>query len=175
MRWNYSVTESLVNSYLALDIKDICSNSYNAANENHCAHFVSHVLNLDFGMTCRKLVSSTKRQAPGANVRVQEVFAACPEVEELNMCPTQGAALIFVSAPANFHGSPAQLRNVPKKHIGIIVNGRVWHYSNSRDQVVVQILAEFIRHYPRQTNALWIGSFPLGAQPANYGGLACHA
>lgn len=179
-----NLSESTLNTYLGLDIKDICSNSYHDASENHCAHFVSHVLGLHFGYTCREMVQSGKRLAPGANVRVHEVFAACPNVEELRECPLHGAALIFVSAPSNFRmlgssvfpgAAPVQMLNVPNKHIGFLVSGRVYHYSNSRDQVIVQILAEFIRHYPKQTNALWIGSFPARSHAIAYGGLTCSA
>ncbi len=58
-------------------IADFCGNGFTDALTNHCAHFVSHQLKPDFDMTCRKL---TGRRGEGANVRVQELFARCPEV-----------------------------------------------------------------------------------------------
>ena len=47
--------------------------------------------------------------------------------------------------------------NVPKKHIGIFINGTIWHYSNSQHKVVTQTPAEFIKHYPGQGFALFYG------------------
>ncbi|MGE3181761.1 MAG: hypothetical protein AB7N71_09030 [Phycisphaerae bacterium] len=169
------VTEHLLSSYLGRDIAEICSNSFANRRENHCAHFVSHVLDLQFGKTCRELVSRNNRFAPGANVRVQEIFARCPAVEALDHCPTRGSALIFVSEERNFQGAPMVLRNVPKKHIGILLNGNVWHYSNTRDKVVQQSVAEFFYHYPQQRNALWLGTLPPTSQPTPFQGLACRA
>lgn len=173
MSQTQSISAGLLDSYVGKDIADICSNRYGSSNINHCAHFVSHVLGLEFGMTCRQLVAQSRREAPGANVRVHEIFAECPEVQELLECPTTGAALIFVSAPGNFRGQPVAMRNVPRKHIGILFNGKVWHYSNGRDRVITQIVSDFLRHYPRQTNALWIGSLPGSASPRLFQGLAC--
>lgn len=170
---SFQITANLLNSYLGLDIREICSNEYNAADNNHCAHFVSHVLGLDFGMTCRRLVGRSHRHAPGANVRVHEIFAQCPQTEELVSCPTQGSALIFVSKSSNFTGTPTRLRNVPRKHIGILLNGTVWHYSNSRDRVITQTVSDFLYHYRRQRNALWIGALPHNARPQYYAGLQC--
>lgn len=169
------ITAQMLDSYLGLSMADICSNGYVSAAENHCAHFVCHALQLDFGVTCRQLVGRHQLQAAGANVRVQEVFARCPHVEELLACPTFGTALIFISAPGNFRGTPVALANVPKKHIGILHNGTVWHYSNSRSRVVTQTVSDFMRHYPTQTNALWLGDFPADAAPQRYAGLSCSA
>jgi len=68
------VTVQTLDSYLGKHIRDICGNGYVNDSDNHCAHFVSHVLNLKFGATCHMLGNG---KGPAANVRVQEVFGRC--------------------------------------------------------------------------------------------------
>lgn len=159
--------EQLLNSYLGKHISDICLNEYTKDSDNHCAHFVSHVLTLNFGLTCMSM--GKKKIATGANLRVHEVFARCPSVSEIISCDPNQRGLIFISAPKNFHKDKSSpnghvLRNVPKKHIGILLNGKIWHYSNSKRQVVQQTIPEFIHHYRKQANALWWGEIPAGAR-----------
>ena len=150
-----------LNSYVGHPINEICPFGYQT--DNHCAHFVSHALQLGFGYAC----------APGrvgsACVRVQELFPKCGNTREVLACPATGEGLIFVSQSSNFSGSPVQIQNVPKKHVGIVLNGKVWHYSNSKHKVVVQTVGEFLSHYPRQQNALWYGSLPTQCRPTIMG------
>jgi hypothetical protein len=157
-----------LDSWLGKSMTNICLNGYNAAGDNHCAHFVSHAINLHFGYTCRQ---HTGRQNPGANLRVHEVFAQCPNVQELRECNPAKTGLIFVSAASNFvtQAGRTVLRNIPKKHIGFLLGGNVWHYSNTQHRVVKQPMSQFLYHYPGQINALWVGSLPLGARPIYFG------
>lgn len=162
------MTVQLLNDYLGQGIRDICPHGFDAAGDNHCAHFVGHVLNLDFGLTCAAM-KGRRGAAAAANLRVHEIFARCRETREMVECPTTGEGLIFVSGERNFRqraAQPVRLRNVRKKHIGIVLNGMVWHYSNRRGRVVQQPVGEFLSHYPRQQNALWWGTFPPVARPA---------
>lgn len=154
---------STLDSYLGRSISLICPNGYDKASENHCAHFVSHALQLGFGYTC----THGRAQAGAANVRVQELFPQCQVRREIAECPTTGEGLVFVSNKANFH--PGHIDNVPKKHVGIMLNGRIWHYSNAKQKVVVQNVGEFLFHYPRQSNALWFGSLPKQCRPTAFG------
>lgn len=165
------IDNSLLNSYVGKPIEQICLNGYADHGHNHCAHFVSHVLNLDFGKTCRALVSERHRVMEGANVRVHEIFARCPRVYEFNSCPAVICGLIFVSKTTSFRTTPTgpELRNVPKKHIGIILNQNIWHYSNTRERVIVQNMAQFINHYRGQRNSLWFGEIPGSANPHPWG------
>lgn len=114
------------------------------------------MLQLEFGYTCGQ---GGKK---GRNIRVQEVFAKCPDVGKFDDRPTE-TCLVFVTKPSNVHLGSKVLDNVPKKHIGIYYNGTIWHYSNSRSRVVTQVPDEFIKHYPNQTNALFYGTFPAEA------------
>lgn len=161
------LTLDVLQSYHGQTIADICPHGFDDTTDNHCAHFVAHVLQLDFGMTCARLKGM--RDAPAAaNVRVHEIFAECPDTREILECPTTGEGLIFVSHRTNFRGAPVRMRNVPRKHVGIQLHGMVWHYSNTRDRVVSQSVGAFLEHYPRQQNALWWGRFPRVARVAAF-------
>jgi hypothetical protein len=154
-----------LNGYVGHPIKEICPHGYDRASDNHCAHFVSHVLQLGMGYTC----AQARGRVDGANIRVQELFALCTSRQEILECPTAGEGLIFVSERSNFRGSPTRIDNVPKKHVGIHLNGKVWHYSNTRHRVVTQTVGDFLFHYPRQHNALWHGSLPVQCRPTEFG------
>lgn len=126
--------------YLGKNITAICGNGYHNSGFNHCAHFVSHALGLDFEMTCGKLTGGKK---PSANVRVQEIFPQCPKVGKWSDADTSITQLIFVTHASNVRLSDKFMENVPKKHIGIFHQGMVYHYSNSQDRVVKDTPAQF--------------------------------
>ncbi|MGB7925137.1 MAG: hypothetical protein WCF57_18000 [Pyrinomonadaceae bacterium] len=125
-------------------ISDFCGSGYTGAEINHCAHFVSHVLKLQFGMSCMRL---TGRGREGANVRVHEVFAQCPEVGWLDSWSESGQVLVFVTAKDNVALGTKTMRNVPKKHIGIYDGTHIYHYGNTRDKVVKQTIPDFKRTF----------------------------
>ena len=132
-----------LNLLLDKTISDCCENGFTGSNINHCAHFVCHVIGGDFGYTCKKHTGGRK---PGANIRVQEVFAQCPRV---GAWPYDGddACLIFVTRKENVDVSKKAMVNHPRKHVGIWQDGRVYHYSNRRDIVVRQTFDEFRRDF----------------------------
>lgn len=154
-----------LNSFLGKSMAEICPSGYADTSNNHCAHFVGHALDITAGLTCHGMTSGKKRKGEAASLRVQEIFAVCPSVAEYNDTMVGKRGLMFVSAPSSFvtTGGKTTIRNVPKKHIGIFLNGTIWHYSNSRNKVVTQTPAQFIKHYSGQTNALWLGTLPPGA------------
>src|SRR5687767_7645648 len=57
---------------------DICANGFSKVEKgrSHCAHFVSHVLGVSTGGTCRGMGGPAVSW--GASMRVNELFAACP-------------------------------------------------------------------------------------------------
>lgn len=147
-----------LDGFVGLNISDICGNGYDTPADNHCAHFVSHAAGLSSGYTCKSHKGGARA---GAAIRVLELFARCGQVGLWVDRPMAlDAGLIFVTAPANVDIESKVMRNHPKKHVGIFLKDVVWHYSNSRDQVVTQSPEAFVQHYPRQTNSLYFGSFP---------------
>jgi hypothetical protein len=121
-------------------IDAFCQNRFTDPTINHCAHFVCHQIGWSDGMTCSAL---TGRHQPAAGVRVHELFAKCARVGWMSDWDGDGDALVFVTAKGNVALSEKRMANVPKKHVGILRNGQVFHYSNTKDQVVAQSLAKF--------------------------------
>lgn len=126
--------------YLGKSISAICGNGYHNDEFNHCAHFVSHALGLDFDMTCGKLTGGKK---PSANVRVQEIFPQCSKVGKWSDADRSITQLIFVTKATNVRLADKFMENIPKKHIGIFHQGMVYHYSNSQDRVVKETPESF--------------------------------
>ena len=150
------VTVQMLDSYLGKHIHDVCGNGYVNDNDNHCAHFAAHVLELKFGATCRMLGSG---KAPGANVRVQEVFGRCSKVGKwAALEPKLPMCLVFITNAGNVNLAHRVMTNVPRKHMGIHMSGVIWHYSNTLRQVVKQSPDEFSKHYPAPDNAMFYGT-----------------
>jgi len=150
------ITAADLNKYLGKNISDICGNKYAQPADNHCAHFVSHAMNYSFGYTCR--AATTGGTSPGANLRVQEVFSRCPTVGRwADKSAALVTCLVFVTGATHVHVATKTMDNVPKKHIGIFINGTIWHYSNSHHKVVTQVPGEFIKHYPGPGIELFYG------------------
>ena len=69
--------------YLGKKIDQICPFSLGKDNSaNHCAHFVSHVMEYDgFAVTCKNKTSADKQMVgKGAAIRVDNIFNVAPEV-----------------------------------------------------------------------------------------------
>ena len=155
-----TVTATTLDGYLGKHISEVCENGFDQDDDNHCAHFVSHVLGLEFGVTCRTMgtVGSTGSKA---NIRVQEIFPRCPAVGEWASRPaTSTTCLVFITKAANVDLKAKVMSNVPRKHVGIFVTDKIWHYSNSKRKVVKQTPEEFSKHYAAPYNAMFYGSFP---------------
>jgi hypothetical protein len=154
------ITEAALNSYLGKHISAICAIGYADNGDNHCAHFVSHVLGYQFGTTCRTMKNGTG--TPGS-IRVHELFARCLSVGKWDELPVPlFTGLVFITNAGNVKVANKQMNNVPRKHVGIFWGGmrRIWHYSNSKRQVVSQTPEEFSHHYPSPDNAMFWGSAP---------------
>jgi hypothetical protein len=133
-------------------ISEICPFSIGKDNDrNHCAHFVSHMMDYDFLHTCKNFTLADKQATgSGANIRVDELFNRCTTKGEWDAKPTGlTSCLMFVTLASNIKKSDASLTmdKQPRKHVGIFVNGMVWNYSNSRDKVVADDLALFKRKF----------------------------
>jgi len=155
-----ALTDAYLKSFLGKHIRDICALGFAADAENHCAHFVSHVLGFQFKTTCRTMVNGSG--TPGS-IRVQDVFAHCLQVGNWDDCPVPLFwGLVFITNANNVNIGSKQMVNVPRKHVGIFYGGlrSIYHYSNSQRKVVTQTPDEFSTHYASPDNAMFWGSVP---------------
>ncbi len=145
---------------LGKGISKICDGNFHDKGANHCAHYVSHVAGFDFSFNCKQFKGG---DGTPANVRVHEIFSQCPNVGVWDDADMNKEQLIFVTRADNVDIANRTMRNVPQKHIGIFSGGFVYHYSNSRDQVVKwthqKFLEEFSRIYQGK-QGFFFGTFP---------------
>jgi len=152
------ITVPELDAHLGKHIRDICGNAYAGDNDNHCAHFVSHVLGYHFGVTCQTMGNGN---VPGATLRVQELFPRCHSVGAWSLRPASlKSCLVFITRASNVNLATRSMANVPRKHVGIFLDGFIWHYSNSQQRVVKQLPAQFAYHYPSPDNAMFFGTLP---------------
>ena len=149
-----TVGYSKLGTYINKNIRDICPNHFHDNTLNHCAHFVSHVLEITFGYTCNLI---TGGKSAKANIKVHEIFEMwCPQVGAWIHKPTRlTQGLIFVTDPRNVNLTNKKMVNVPNKHVGIFVGNNVWHYSKSLKKVVYVSTSQFARTYPGVKNGLF--------------------
>jgi hypothetical protein len=133
-----------LDAWVGRSINDICGNGFHDPAANHCAHFVCHVLGLGFPYNCRQFVGGT---APAANIRVHEVFAECPKVGKWADADKDRMQLVFVVRKDVVNLAAKTMQNIPQKHVGIYSGGKVYHYSNANDRVVVQGVDEFFQRF----------------------------
>ena len=152
------ITQHQLSGFLGKSIADICPNGCTDENASHGAHFVSHVLGYKFGITCQ--MTGIVRGA-AATLRVQDLFPRCPRVGVWSLRPSSmTTCLVFIMPASSVNLAARAMASVPRQHVGLLVNGFVWHYSNRQGKVVRQTPAQFSRHDPGPDNALFYGSLP---------------
>jgi len=150
-----------MDGYVNQHISQICGCSYHNDNDNHCAHFVCHITQLNFGLTCFGM-SGRGSHATGANIRVQEVFPRCRRVGRWADKPADlRNGFIFTTKTGNVDVAAKTLANVRRKHIGIFIEQDVWQYKNALRHVIKQTPAEFAQHYTGTGYGIFFGEFPL--------------
>lgn len=135
-------------------ISHFCTGTLGSQDDrNHCAHFVSHIMEYDLpgSATCKNFSFEDKKNVKvGAMIRVNEVFNKLEKVAELANKPAQVlSCLVFVTLSGNVtkKGAKLEMGEHRKKHIGILYKGKVWNYSNSKDKVVADTLDIFKAKY----------------------------
>lgn len=139
-------------AFLDKHISSLCTFKIAAKNnENHCAHFVSHVMGYDFLTTCKnqsfeELASPSK----GACLRVNEIFNRANvkgDWESRSICLR--SCLIYATISSNVTQSNQRLSmgGSSRKHVGIFTGGQVWHYSNTKDKVVADSVTIFMAKF----------------------------
>jgi hypothetical protein len=152
------ITPQQLDSYLGKSIGALCQNDYTTSADHHSAHFISHVLGYNFGVTCQMMGRGGGR---GATIRVRDFFPRCKSVGVWSLRPgSLSTCLVFITRAANVNLGTKAMSNAPRKHVGIYMNGFIWHYSSSRQQVIKETPSQFKLHYPSPDNAMFYGSLP---------------
>jgi hypothetical protein len=160
MPTTYPTQQVLQTTYEGKNISAICPRGFTNNADNHCAHFVGHVLDIGVGVTCATMSSKAGKFA---SIRVHEVFHHCAKVGAWSDLPSSlPACLVFITRASYVNVATKTMVNVPRKHVGIYIAAakKIWHYSNSKDKVVSQRPDEFFFHYPSPDNAMFWGQLP---------------
>ena len=146
--------------FVGKSIEAICtSTGFGAIGDaqNHCAHFVGHALRFTsgIGFKCSQMdkrsgfTQSKDFKQMGVLIRVHEFYnnnnltnKTELDITDFSKAPTSG--LIFVTKTSNFSKDLATMGNIPRKHIGIIKDGFVYHYGNTDDAVRKDTVAKFV-------------------------------
>jgi hypothetical protein len=145
--------------YLGQSVTDFCGKYGRVGDsENHCAHFVSHVLGLRIpgAALCSNVGGSLyayEERRNGFCLRVNQVFNSCTNRARWDDGDLP-ASVCFVVATleANIESeNPLTIGTMSRKHIGFYVGGQVYNYGNTHDKVRKTPLADFKRHYGGNT------------------------
>jgi hypothetical protein len=148
-----SKVPSNIDTHLNKHISHLCPFSIGLSNgQNHCAHFVSHVMGYELpGPTCKNFTwADNQKNEQSATIRVDDLFKGSPETGLLSDKPaTLTECLIFVTLASNVKkmGTKLVMGNHPRKHIGILSKGKVWNYGNTYNKVAADVLDIFKSKY----------------------------
>jgi hypothetical protein len=164
-----------LDALLGKSIVRICPQGFHDFDANHCAHFISHAGGYRFGFLCHNMPDAETSTPPGVGVRVQEIFPHCPTVGKWDDLPkTDDDLLVFITARRHVNLATKTIQNVPKKHIGILRAGQVFHYSNGEEKVVRQtpdaVRGRFRAAYSDSTVDLFFGTLPATTRGLVAGG-----
>lgn len=150
-----STEQTNIEASLGKNISELCPFSIGKlSNQNHCAHYVSHMMGFEFpGPTCKNFTWADKQKPEkGATIRVDDIFKNCKATGLLSdKSASITECLVFVTIASNVTtmGSKLVMGNNSKKHIGILREGKIWNYSNTGNKVVSDLTSTFISKFTR--------------------------
>lgn len=154
---------SALQGYVGKGITDICTTSFDSATENHCAHFVSHVLDLSIGTICGSMKWATR--GTGVSIRCDELYNGLTQKGKWEDRPTdkEDGMLVFVLSARGV--SNGVMQAIRQKHVGILYDGKVFNYSNSKKKVVADASIDdfhekFKKTYAGKDISLFFGVAP---------------
>ena len=149
------ITLQQLDSYLGKTITQICPNGFVSNTTSHGAHFVAHALGYRFGVTCQAAAGG---RAPGASLRVDDIFARCDAVGVWTLRPSSlTPCLVFIARVPTVNLATRAMRSGGRTHIGIFGGGLTWHYSSALGKVIKQPPANS-PDYAAPDNGLFCGS-----------------
>jgi hypothetical protein len=134
-----AITETELVASLNKTISDFCAIGFTNSKDNHCAHYVSHMLNLHFGTLCD--LSFDGRNRAAVSIRCDEIYNRLASRGALGSTTPSNGWLIFATPTFNVIGDT--MGNNKKKHVGIYFNAKVYNYYNDDDQVRADTLERF--------------------------------
>lgn len=170
---DFLVSPSALDLLKERSMADICHNGYVTVSpgNSHCAHFVSHVLGVRTGGSCRNM--GPQAGAWGVTMRVNELYHACPSRGFWSAKPPAlvtclAFVLLHQKKPGKAWRSVMSkdgkdmVGHVKKRHVGIHHDGRVWHFHNQKNKVVCEPLDTFKVRYSKNGEPydLLFGTFP---------------
>jgi hypothetical protein len=119
--------------YVGKSIGQICSNGYTTTSQFHCAHVVSHILDIRLATLCGDMYYNTRQT--GATIRCDELYNGLLRKGPWDQRPTpENGLLIFCISASKFIGG--RMISVREKHVGIYHSGLVFNYSNAHQKIV---------------------------------------
>ena len=151
------VNAAMLDGLVGKELDAICG-KYGSKGDtfNHCAHFVSHVLQLRIpgAVLCSNAEESKwtyAQRREGFCIRVNEVFNSLKN-RAIYVEAEPGSFLMVATTKGNITSKkPLTIGTSSVKHIGFASDGNVYHYSNLQDKVVKVLIAEFAKHYGGET------------------------
>lgn len=146
-----------LDNHVGKHISKLCNSSLAKINsQNHCAHFVSHALEVHKKGTadCKTFTYNDKHNpaVKSSFIRVNEIFNNCKKRGKWDQAPISNSyLLIYATRESNIdtRKTPPVMQNHPVKHIGIYHKGYVWHYSNTLRKVKKDLVSEWINTFTR--------------------------
>jgi hypothetical protein len=165
-----SLDVSLLKTWEGKSVEEFCTKFGKVGDkDNHCAHFVSHLLQLDRtavsgAVLCTYNTRLGKNDKPGYCIRVNEIYNHCQKLE----APDESGCIAYITLKTNIHRDGKMFDN-PTKHIGIYLAGVYWHYGNTLDKVrTYDSHAQWQNHYPDQKTVVKYTAFPAGAKAQSF-------
>lgn len=163
------LSKTYLDSFLGKTVEDFCE-TFGAVGDinNHCAHWVSHVLGFRIGKLCNQMAWQHRKDFEiGRSLVVNDIFNECPERGHWKDKPKNlQSCLIFAVAAHGLNNKAAKLTmdNVPRKHVGIYFQGLAYNYHNTTRGTALEGVgvngAHFFENlYGKGTVALY-GTFP---------------
>jgi hypothetical protein len=121
--------------YAGKSIAQLCNNRFTSLSEFHCAHTVSHILDIQIATLCGDLYRNTRHT--GATIRCDELYNGLVRKGPWEKKPTPDNGLLIFCTSARNVTAGGQMINVRQKHVGIYHSGMVFNYSNSHHKIVV--------------------------------------
>ena len=164
-----TVDSAFLDGFIGQTVEGFCSTGAKVGrfktgdSDNHCAHFVSHVLGFRFGELC---LAEKWHGDLGRTMRVNELFMWCPDRGAWSSKPADlDPCLVFATVAANVttpKKGPPTFGDMSRKHVGIWTKGFGYNYHNGSHgtEGVDKDGVSFFENLYGKGTLVFYGSFP---------------